>query len=233
MKVSVLITIILISLFLMSCEPALQDTSNATNDTQSGCAPHWECVDEDYQHYQKEDCTWQKPEKCERGCFNNTCRSAEICTVGFKCIDENRRGYQAEDCSFPTKIDCEWGCADGKCNEMPENATASTTNTTNTTASSGISYIAENAEENETVPEGPRQTLQIGAEQEFQAGGSTHIIKIYNIEVDRVIIKVDDEKSDWIAEGGSFTYANLDTTITIKSILFQTYGKKEIEYILS
>lgn len=232
------IALILAACFLLvSCQPRGAKTAETSTDTSTevsveGCNPHWECLDENYKSYQLENCTWLRPEKCERGCFNASCRPAEICNVGFKCIDENRKGYQKEDCSFVNKIDCEWGCEAGKCNEKQANAT-NTTATNTTTSSSEYSAIAENVEENETAPEGPRYTLQLGEEGQIEIDGASHVIEIHNIEVDRVIIKIDDIKSDWVAEGGSFTYANIATTVTVKSILFQAYGKKEIEYSVS
>mgnify|MGYP001598959433 CR=1 FL=1 len=228
-----------ILLLIISCQPQGAKTAENITDalsetTPKGCIAHSECIDENYLRLQAENCSWSKPERCDRGCFNASCRPAEICTVGFRCIDEDRRGYQKEDCSFATKVDCEWGCDAGKCKEKPANATNAASTINDTAASgSGYSAIAENAEENETVPEGPRYTLQLGEEGPIEIDGTIHILKIHNIEVDRVIIKVDDIKSDWIAEGGSFTYSNLETTITIKSILFQAYGKKEIEYSIS
>ena len=233
---SVIIILMAVLLLIVSCQPEAKSGESTTNTTTEvsadGCTPHSECIEENYLRFQAENCTWLRPEKCERGCVNASCRPAEICTVGFKCIDENRKGYQKEDCSFATKTDCEWGCKEGKCNEKPANATNTTAPNT-TTSGSGYSAIAENAEENETVPEGPRHTLQLGEEGQIEIDGAAHTIKIYNLEVDRVIIKIDEIKSDWITEGGSFTYGNLETTVTIKSILFQAYGKKEIEYVLS
>ncbi|MDO8511049.1 MAG: hypothetical protein Q7S55_02685 [Nanoarchaeota archaeon] len=234
----VIIILMAVLLLIVSCLPQTKTAESAnitpTEVSIDGCAPQWECADENYKVQVLENCTRVSPTKCERGCVDGECRPAEVCTVGFKCIDENRKGYQKEDCSFATKTDCEWGCAAGKCKEKPTNVTnTSVTNTTTTTSGSGYSAIAENAEENETVPEGPLYTLQLGEEAQIEIDGAAHTIKIYNLEVDRVIIKIDEIKSDWITEGGSFTYGNLETTVTIKSILFQAYGKKEIEYILS
>ena len=222
-------------LMIVSCQPKevqLENVTDVSLESNDICIPHSECIDENYLRFQAENCSWSKPEKCERGCLNASCRSGEICAVGFKCIDENRRGYQKEDCSFATKIDCEWGCETGKCKEKPANATTETSNTT-VASSTGYSAIAENAEENETVPVGPFYTLQLGEEGQINIDGTTYTIKIHNLEVDRVMIKINDIKSDWITEGSSFTYANFGTTVTIKSILFQAYGKKEIEYYLN
>ncbi|MBI4147112.1 hypothetical protein HY494_00490 [Candidatus Woesearchaeota archaeon] len=224
--------------FILSCQPAAKSTENSTENSTStdvsagNCAPQWECADENYKVYISENCTRRDATKCERGCVNNTCQAAPICTVGFKCIDENRKGYQKEDCSFATKVDCEWGCEAGKCNEKPANATNITASDT-TSSSTGYSAIAENADENKTVKPSTFYLLSLGEQREITIGGNSHNISIHNLEVDQVIIKIDGIKSDWIAEGGSFAYSNLGTTIHIKSILFQAYGKKEIEYYLS
>src|SRR3989338_7640250 len=116
--------ILIVALFLFSCQsPVKTETTPETpaETAPSGCTAHWECADEDFKHYQAEDCSWGTPERCELGCVNNTCRSAEVCTPGFKCVDDFRRGYQKEDCSFLSKISCEWGCDAGKCQEKPTN----------------------------------------------------------------------------------------------------------------
>ncbi len=233
-KVVIAILLLACFFFLLSCQPAAKNIENLTDNATASiesCTPQWECADENYKVYVSENCTRRDATKCERGCVNNTCQAAPVCTVGFKCIDENRKGYQKEDCSFAKKIDCEWGCEAGKCNEKPANATNATAATTS--SSTGYSAIAENADENITVEPSTSYLLQLGEQQEITIGGSSHNISIHNLEVDQVIIKIDGIKSDWIAEGGSFVYGNLGTTIHIKSILFQAYGKKEIEYYLS
>ena len=60
-----------------------------------------------------------------------------------------------------------------------------------------------------------------------------YIIQIYNFEGDRVKIKVNDIRGDWLKEGESFT-DNGEITLTLKEILYQAYagGKQQVGYTL-
>ena len=231
-KVVVALTIVL--LFLTSCQPPEKIIDNSTTNTSTeisikGCIPHWECADEDYKHFQAENCSWSKPEKCERGCANASCTAAPTCTVGFKCIDDSRKGYQKEDCSFISKIDCEWGCDNGKCQEKSANILTNVSVAQETKPK--YSAITENNDE--VAPEQKTiYTLKWGEQQQFEVGGNSHNISIYDLEQDQVTIKVDNLKSSWIMEKQNYTYANIGATFTIESILYQAYagGKQEIEY---
>ena len=224
---------IVFCVFLLACGPQLQNETNISiNETMPAanlCTAHWECVNEEYQRHQQENCTWSKPEKCERGCINRTCRAAKVCTVGFKCIDASRRGYQKEDCSFANKIPCEWGCEDGKCKVRPENATNETAASSPSPVAPTTSYAAEN-EEGQVEEDQTIYSLKLGEQQVIEIAGAKHNISLYNIESEQAILKVNGIKSEWIKQGGNFTYGNIGATFRIKAILFQTYGKKEIEY---
>ncbi|MDP3698472.1 MAG: hypothetical protein Q8R47_02700 [Nanoarchaeota archaeon] len=233
-KKGVVIGLIMILFLLVACQPSAKIETTApetvTETTTSGCTAHWECAEEDYQHFQAENCSWSRPEKCERGCVNSTCRPAEVCTTGFKCIDDFRRGYQKEDCSFLSKIACEWGCDAGKCQEKPTNIF---TNATAPKESDTPKYsaIAENQDE-EVEEEKTIYTLKIGEQQQIQVNGLPTNVSIHFLEATQVTLKVNGIKSNPIPEQGNTTYENLGATFKVEWILFQSYdgGKQEIGY---
>ena len=236
----IIILMIVLSLFLISCGQNGQNISAETQDigvdtanksagitAATACTAHWECFDDEYKVYQLENCTRTQTTKCERGCINGTCRPAEICTVGFKCIDEDRYGYQKEDCSFINKKTCGGGCADNKCIEKP--ATASNV-TESVPALPANSYAQENQGENSTETPKTIRTIQLGEQQEIEISGTKRIISIYNLEPEWVVVKVDGVKSNELSAGEQFTYANIGATIRIEAIMFQAYGIKAIDY---
>lgn len=232
--------LVLISLLLLSCQPSEKttETGTSTGNTTTeisvdGCAPQWECVDENYKAYVLADCTRTQVSKCERGCFNGTCIAAPTCTVGFKCIDEKRKAYQKEDCSFINKKSCDWGCDKDKCQEKPANASNETAASATAPAAPTTSYAAENEEGQVEKEDKTRYSLKFGEQQELEISGTKHNVSIYNLETDRVILKVNGIKSEWIGQGGNFTYGNIGATFYIESILFQTYGTKAIDFTIS
>lgn len=230
--VAILLTICFL---LVSCQQ-IQETepTNTSTDTikvsADGCTAHWECADEDYAHYQAENCSWTRPEKCERGCVNGTCRPAEICTTGFKCIDDFRRGYQKEDCSFISKKDCDYGCDQGKCQEKPTNIFTNETAPQETTPT--YSAIAENQEEGEVEEKATIYSLKVGEQQQIQINGVQTNVSIHFLEPTQVTLKVNGIKSDPIPEQGNSTYENIGATFKIEWILFQSFagGKQEIGF---
>ncbi len=224
--------VLLTTVFLLACQPAVKtettpDLPAAT--TSSGCTAHWECADQDYQHFQAENCSWGVPEKCDRGCVNSSCKSADVCTSGFKCMDDFHRGYQKEDCSFISKKNCDYGCDQGICQEKPTNIF------TNTTAPPATppkhSVIAENSDE--TAPAKKTvYTLKWGEQQQIDISGKTHNVTIHDLKPDKVMIEVDKLNSDWLMEKQNYSYANIGATFRIEAILYQAYagGKQEIDY---
>jgi len=226
--------VIIACLFLLSCQPSAKTETTAletASETVAGCTAHWECAEEDYQHFQAENCSWSRPEKCERGCVEGACKPAEVCTTGFKCIDDFRRGYQKEDCSFISKKDCEWGCDTGKCQEKPTNIF------TNATApkepdTPKYSAIEENKEEGEITAPKTTYTLKVGEQQQIDVKGTPVNISIHFLEPNQVTLKVNGIKSNPIPEQGNTTYENIGATFRIEWILFQSFagGKQEIGY---
>ncbi len=236
------LAVIFISLLLLSCKPEKtikeeNETLQLINKTLPAglCQPHWECADDDYRRHQLENCTWLKPEKCERGCFDGTCRAAPTCAVGFKCIDEKRRAYQKEDCSYLNKIPCEWGCEEGKCKEKPANATAANETAAYVPVPTAptTSYAVENEEGQVEEEDKIIYSLKLGEQQEIEISGTKHNVSIYNLEAGRVILKVDGIKSEWIEQDGNFTYGNIGATFHVQAVLFQTYGTKAVDFTVS
>ena len=233
-KKVVVIGLIIVLFFLVACKPPAETSEihveETTEVSSDKCTPHSECIDENYMRFQDENCTWARPEKCERGCIDGDCRPAEICTTGFKCVDDFRRGYQKEDCSFLSKISCEWGCDAGKCQEKPTNIF------TNASAPSKesepkYSVIAENSDE-PAVEKKTIYTLKMNEQQQLDIKGVLTNVSIHFLEPSQVTLKVNGIKSDPIAEQGNFTYENLGMNFNIEWILFQSYagGKQEIGY---
>ncbi len=227
------IVVLILALFLVSCqsptslEPAPEDEASVIS---LKCTPHSECVDENYMRFQAENCTFGRPEKCERGCVNGTCRPAEICTTGFKCIDDFRRGYQKEDCSFISKKDCEWGCWEGQCQEKPANIFENVSEAP--APEPKYSAIAENQEDEEAEEEKTIYNLKVGEQQQIQINGVQTNVSIHFLEPNQVTLKVNGIKSDPIVEQQNFTYENIGATFQIEWIIFQSYagGKQEIGY---
>ena len=235
-KKSVIVVLIIALFFLAACQqaPAGQgletETSTETSTISTKCTAHSECVDENYMRFQAENCTWARPEKCDRGCVNGTCKAADVCTTGFKCIDENRRGYQKEDCSYATKINCEWGCWEGRCQEKPTNIFANASEA----PAPGPKYsaIAENQEDGEVKEEKTIYNLKVGEQQQIQINGVQTNVSIHFLEPEQVTLKVNGIKSNPIMEHGNTTYENIGATFKIEWILFKSYagGKQEIGF---
>ena len=235
-KNGVMVGLIMVLFFLLSCQPAAKTTETATEEiaevSVEGCTPTWECTEE-YEVQVLENCTRVNPTKCERGCVDGQCRPAEVCTTGFKCIDDFRKGYQKEDCSFISKIGCEWGCDAGKCQEKPTNIfTNETAPTTSTESKPTYSAIAENKEEGEVEEGKTIYSLKVGEQQQIQINGVQTNVSIHFLEPSQVTLKVNGIKSNPILEQGNTTYENIGATFKIEWILFQSFagGKQEIGF---
>lgn len=229
---SVIGILLLISLLLFSCQPAVKTTGTVGETTEvtiEGCALHWECTEE-YKVQVLENCTRVNPTKCERGCVDGECRPAATCTTGFKCIDDFRRGYQKEDCSFISEKKCEWGCDEGKCQEKPANIFENASEAP--APEPQYSAIAENQEDEEIEEEKTIYTLKFGEQQQISINGVQTNVSIHFLEPGQVTIKVNGIKSNPLPEQGNATYENIGATFYIEWILFQAYagGKQEIGY---
>lgn len=230
MDVKILL-IVLVVFFLVSClelsffsaNQSLNQTVNQTLeeinqseelDVSGACVPRWDCISSSHKAYLLENCTWTKSEKCERGCTEGECRRLSACIPGFKCYGNSARGFQTELCAWIGKEECPYGCKDNECLPKPNGT------------------VVVQPDEPEPVLE-PVLILDQGKTETVEVNGLEHELKIYALEEGKVKIQLDDFRSDWLAEGEEFLFAN-GLTVSVKTILFQSYegGVKAVEYRL-
>ncbi len=191
---------------------------NALDAQPGSCTAAWTCLSSSQKMYRYENCSFGQRQSCKFGCTNGTCRVPPTCTVGFKCHGQHVKGYQLEDCSWISETKCDYGCENAQC----RNASSSGAEIQNETTAS--------------PPPPPRQnfnTISVGETLTLEVGGTEHPVTLYTIESGRTKITVDGQRSDWLEEGGTFTYSS-GVTITIQSILFQSFegGIREVEFVL-
>ncbi len=188
-----------------------------TEETAGECIAGWKCIDKKIKAYRLANCSFVDRKECPLGCVNDTCRKSEVCTAGFKCKGEYFRAYQSESCAWLLKTKCEYGCLDGQCKNSTSSSSANNTETAQTTTTTTI--VTETYE-----------TLKMGEPKTYTAGGITHNLSIYNIEVSQVQISIDGKKSEWLPDNSNYT--NSGITIFVKDIYFQSYagGRREITY---
>ncbi len=197
-----------------STENELPDKENSTAELNSEkllsgeCTPGWKCISSLIKAYQSENCSFGERIDCRLGCANDTCRVLEPCPPGFRCKNNYIKGFQLESCEWISTTKCEFGCREAECLPKP-NATAA----------------EEDDDEEETVTV-PRQVLNEGRTVEING----QLISIYLLEPDRVKIKINERRSDWLAEGEN--YSSSGVKITIAGILYQAYlgGTRAVEY---
>lgn len=240
-KEGILVVLVLMTLFLSSCTFGKKTEVNQTNAglnqslwlnqseeanqtlrSQESLAG-WKCLGKWEKAYRYQNGSWSGRIECPLGCENGECRKGKTCASGFKCIDESKRGYQTEACLWIKTSVCEGSCEKGECKLIiPKNETNN--NRTNTT-------LVKETPKTETKPKENLETLELNEEKIIGANGATYILRIYLLEPERVKLMVDGTKSDWLKEGGNFTYGSF--TISLKEILFQSFagGKRMISYI--
>ena len=184
------------------------------------CTPGWTCISGQLKAYRTENCTFIERRECPLGCQNDTCRASSVCEQGFKCLDERRVGYQTLVCTWDHVKECPAGCANGDC--LPENATVQNAST----------EAAPQTEEAPAPPPDTSKSLRPGEQALLENNGGEYILEIYVLEESQVRLSLDGAKSDWLEEGDSFTVRGI--TITVKEILFQSYGggTREIRYTI-
>ncbi|MDP3640197.1 MAG: hypothetical protein Q8R53_03280 [Nanoarchaeota archaeon] len=197
------------------------ETQNFPSLPAGQCTPGWTCLSGQIKAYRTGNCTFIERRECPLGCQNDTCRASSICEQGFKCLDERRVGYQTLVCTWDHVKECPAGCANGDC--LPENATAQNAS-------------AEAAPQTAEIPAPPPDTsksLQPGEQAILENNGEEYVLEIYILEESRVRLSLGGAKSDWLEEGDSFTARGI--TITVKEILFQSYGggTREIRYTVN
>lgn len=186
------------------------------------CTPGWACISGQLKAYRTENCTFVQRRECPLGCQNDTCRASSVCEQGFKCLDERRVGYQTLVCTWDHVKECPAGCVNGDC--LPENATVQ--NATETPA-------LQQPEEAPAPPPDTSKSLRPGEQAIVENDGEEYVLEIYILEEGRVRLSLDGAKSDWLEEGNSFTARGI--TVTVKEILFQSYGggTREIRYTIT
>ena len=190
------------------------------------CEAGWKCLGKWKKSYLGADCQWSQESECRLGCVAGNCNVGKVCTAGFKCIDKNKMGYQTGSCAWIKTSKCPGGCLNGAC--LPEPEKNETTNTT-------VEVVKKSSAIDDTaVEEKPKETIHVTKLTEttnLTFNKKQYIIQIYNFEGDRVKIKVNNVKGDWLVEGQSYNY-NGELTLTLKEILYQSYagGKQQIGY---
>ncbi len=206
---------------IQAAEEALANETAAVTAPSGPCQASWVCLSSNAKIYRYENCSFGKREDCKLGCVNDECKKPSTCPAGFKCNGQHYTGYQLEDCSWINQVKCEWGCENAEC--LPE------PNETTTAGPASSSSAAA-----ETAPAPTVQALKAGETGTFQVNEEQHTIKIYNMEESRARLEVDGQRSDWVNEGDSVTFAS-GVKIKLFTVLYRGSGSSlpsEIEYVV-
>ena len=108
---------------------------------------------------------------------------------------------------------CEWGCAGDACQPKPENYTEP-------------AEVVEEIVENSPVV----KTLKVGESNLVTVGETEYELKIYDLNSEYVILRINDFNTEEVFEGNNLTYQDL--TINVQAIFFQPYegGTREVHY---
>lgn len=206
------------------------DLKNIENETKDSpiCIEQWKCLSDETKIFQLANCSFTQKLDCPLGCENNTCRVGEVCESGFKCIDEERYGLQLSSCKWESTTTCEFGCENAKCKEENNE----TINTSQTIEDDDDDY-EEEEEEEVTVQETTTTsltTLKMGEIHAVTVNENPYNISIYMMDAGKVILTLNNERTDWIMEDINYTYQQ--DTFIIEEILFQPFdgGIREIGY---
>ena len=233
-----ILVVFFILVFLIGCTGSVDqkvenESASVVNQTKlvvenksSKCEASWKCIGKWKKGYLGSDCNWSQETECRLGCKDGKCNLGKVCEVGFKCISENKKGYQTESCGWINTKRCPGGCLKGEC--LPEPVKNETVNKTVEVKSSAI----DDSKKEEVVKD-TMYVTKLTETSNITLNKKNYIIQIYNFEGDRVKIKVNDIRGDWLKEGESFT-DNGEITLTLKEILYQAYagGKQQVGYTL-
>lgn len=187
------------------------ENTDLENNTPAGtCLEGWKCFNNKDKSFQYLNCSWGEKVTCPLGCVNNSCRAGTKCAVGMKCKNSMTAGYQTENCYWSNTIRCDYGCIEGVC----QNAS--------------VTAVEESIPEVENIA-ATTSTLTLNQGNVVYVEG--HNLSIYKLEETKVQLALDGTRSDWIIEGGNFTFRQ-NITVKIVGILFQSYagGMRAIEY---
>lgn len=223
MTLKVVIFSLFLLLFLIGCvdkqptEEVGKITENETRlpEIEPGvCLGKWICISSNVKAFQDQNCELFNRTTCKQICKEGVCSEEEIkiCTPGFKCRNQFERAFQRESCEWDKRERCEFGCdfQNNKCH------TASTVNSTKT---------EETIEKPALNP-----IISLGEVQQVNSQNLT----IYVLESDRVKLKINKQRSEWLAEGQTFASTS-GVSITVVEILFQPYegGNRKVVYKVS
>lgn len=177
---------------------------------ETECSEQWVCFGLEGKIYRYENCSFGQRVKCPLGCVDDECRTGEMCVSGFKCKSDVMKGFQKEDCSWIKEEKCPDGCENATCLEVNE------------------SVVAEEVVE-EVVPQ--ETIYSVTSSSPVEVAG--HNISIRLIENGRVRLTVDGIHSEWIDEGGNYSFRT-GVRIDVKEVLFQPYqgGKQMVGFTL-
>lgn len=206
-------------LFLIGCvnkQPAqaVEEIENETKPSEvepGTCTGKWICISSNVKAFQDENCELSNRTTCKKICQDGVCSEEEIkiCIPGFKCRNQYERAFQRESCGWDKRERCEYGCdlSNNKCH------TASIMNTTKAVET--------------TEKPAPNPIISLGEVQPVNNQNLT----IYILEPDRVKLKINQQRSEWLNEGQTFTSIS-GVKITVVEILFQPYegGNRKIVY---
>lgn len=220
-KTILLIVLLLAACFIAGCakeeqanvnETAAENQTYAETPVSGACEPKWKCIGSDTKAFQLENCSFTDRKECPLGCFNDTCRIKEACVVGFKCKDKTTKGFQTEGCRWISETKCEWKCENAECVPKPENLTEEE-----------IVEVEEPAPAPVVIT--PENRLALGETVTIVSGGVNYELSIYILEPERVKLKLNTQKSDWMAEGDTATFFGGSVSITVNEILFQSHDE--------
>jgi len=214
-----LLLIIVVGCTSAEQKPASEVTTSsnlteAVANTTSACVARWDCTSSTEKAFLTEDCQWINKTKCELGCREGDCEIPPTCIEGWGCLNEKKRGYKNSDCSWSNEYDCDYGCAETLCRLEPLNETVEEP-TPVVTISNQDKFI----------------TLEQGQTNQHTAGEKTYNVTLYFITDEKIKLDIDGDKTNWIYEGDNYQYQDLN--LTINSIIYSSYGIKQIEYSIN
>jgi hypothetical protein len=214
--------------YVNTSEIIIDDTSEDIILPEGKCVEKFVCISSSTSALRNSDCEFVNRTTCETECVDGSCKEKEIkiCTSGFKCRNDLERAFQREDCSWEKIEKCEFGC-DQSSNQGSNQSSNQGSDKCHTASPNNVTK-SSTPTKTPVVEKNP--TISMGEIVDIKG----HNLSIYIIESERVRLKVDDQRSDWLTEGQNITFKN-DIKIKVIAVLFQPYegGKKDVIYTLN
>ncbi|MBI4452020.1 lamin tail domain-containing protein [Candidatus Woesearchaeota archaeon] len=118
------------------CETVCENNTDA-EEPKNICAEGWVCKDFYHKSFQASNCSLSGEEYCERGCINNSCKTA--CKPNeLTCGTDSLRICSSDGSQWLTQDYCPYGCKDNKCLDSmtQQNQTTNSNETANQTQNS-------------------------------------------------------------------------------------------------